>query len=173
MPQRVASWALIALFGGVLALALVCQAGYGPEGGSLENIPVHGTVLPEGRFTGNLTIASLAFHDDETLFVTGVLDGTVVDKAGAGTRVAAQPFHVPARLVDPGQTTDVILLEMASISIASLGWQVKLTRITLDIYAIYPDEDLLTGPPNRHPIAGERWSSFAVRRQPPRGNGER
>jgi hypothetical protein len=158
----------MALFGGVLALAPVCQPDYGLEGDSLENIPVQGTVLPEGNFTGHLTIASLAFHDDEAL-VTGVLDGTVVDKEGAGERVVVQPFRVPARLVDLGQTTDVILLEMASIPIASLGLQVKLAQITLDIYTISSDEDLLTGPPNRHPMTGGQWTSFAVRRQPPRG----
>lgn len=164
MQQRVTSWALIALFGGALALVPVCRAGREVEGKSLENIPVQGAVLHDGSFIGNVTIASLVFHEDDALFVTGVLGGTVVDKAGAGTRVVTQPFRVPAMLVDSGQTTDVIVLDMASISIDSLALQVKLTHITVDIYAIPSDGDLLTGPLNRLPMAGEQWTSSTVDR---------
>ena len=164
MQQRVTSWALMALFGGALAFVPVNQAGQEVEGNSLKNIPVQGTVCHDGSFVGNVTIASLVFYEDDTLFVTGVLGGTVIDKAGVSTRIATQPFRIPARLVDSGQTTAVIVLDMASICIDSLGLQVKLTYITVDIYAIPSDEDPLTVPLHRLPIAREQWTSSTVDR---------
>jgi hypothetical protein len=76
------------------------------------------------------------------LLLTGVLHGTATDRDGATTRVRRQAFTAPAVPMDDVQTTDVVLLKMAPITLASVGRQLTLDSIPLDIEAV-PDESLL------------------------------
>jgi hypothetical protein len=120
----------------VSALALAPWRGAAwPQETDLEPIPVQGRLSPDGRFDGTLMVAG-------RLVLTGVLDGTAIRRDGAKTPVRGQPFTVPAVPVDAERTTDVVLLKMAPIALASVGRQLTLAPVPLDIEAV-PDESIL------------------------------
>ncbi len=139
MYTRLTSCALIAVLVSAAALAPVSGAVLQVEEG-LENIPVQGPVSPEGSFAGTLTIEAFTFGEAGQLLLTGVLNGTVIQSPGAKTKLKHQTFTAPATLVDSDRTTDIVLLEIAPISLDRLGLQIRLAQITLDIDAI-SDED--------------------------------
>jgi hypothetical protein len=141
MHTRHTSYVLIAVV--VSALVLVPWRGAAlPPETDREPIPVHGRVSPDGRFEGTLTIRAVTMADAGQLLLTGVLHGTATQRTGAKTRVPRQPFTAPAVPVDAERTTDVVLLKMAPIALASVGRQLMLAPVPLDIEAI-PDESLL------------------------------
>jgi hypothetical protein len=113
-----------------------------PPAPDLESIPVHGQLSPDGRFEGTLTIQAVTMADAGQLLLTGVLRGTATQRTGAKTQVRRQPFTAPAVPVDTERTTDVVLLKMAPIVLASIGRQLTLAPVPLDIEAV-PDESLL------------------------------
>jgi hypothetical protein len=125
-----------------VVLALLSGAALSAEEG-LGNIPVQGPVSHDGSFVGRLTIAAFTFGETRQLLLTGVLNGTVTDTTGAKTKVQNQPFAAPATVTDSGRTTDVLFLDIEPISLDSLGLQIRLAQITLDIEAI-PREDILS-----------------------------
>jgi hypothetical protein len=89
-----------------------------------------------------LVVKTVTVADAGRLVLTGVLDGTVTRRDGAHTLVQGQPFTAPAVPVDTEQTMDVILVKMAPIALASVGRQLILAPVPLDIEAV-PDESLL------------------------------
>jgi hypothetical protein len=141
MTTRRTSYVLIAAVVSALMLAPWRGAALPPET-DLEAIPVHGRLSPDGRFVGTLTIETVTVPDAGHLLLTGVLDGTATQRTGAKTRVRRQPFTVPAVPVDAERTTDVVLVKMAPIALTSVGRQLTLAPVPLDIEAV-PDESLL------------------------------
>jgi hypothetical protein len=119
---------------------------------SLENIPVQGPVSPDGSFAGNLMIEAFTFGKAGQLLLTGVLNGTAIHSTGAKTKVKNQTFTAPATLVDSERTTDILLLDIAPISLDPLGLQIRLAQITLDIGAISREDNLLSR-------SGNSWKS--------------
>jgi hypothetical protein len=138
-PQ--ASCVVIAAVVSALLLAPGRGAALPPET-NLEPIPVEGWLSPDGRFKGTLMVKAITVADVGQLLLSGVLDGTATRRGGAKTRVRGQPFTAPAVPVDNVQTTDVVLVKMAPIALASLGQQLTLAPVPLDIEAV-PDERLL------------------------------
>jgi hypothetical protein len=141
MNARHTSYVLMAVVVSALVLA-PCRGAALPPESDLEPIPVQGPLSPEGRFEGTLTIQAVTVADAGQLLLTGVLHGTATQRHGATTRVRRQPFTASAVPVDTNRTTDVVLLKMAPIALASVGRQLTLAPVPLDIEAI-PDESLL------------------------------
>jgi len=141
MTTRHTSDILIAVVVSALALAPWRGAAWSQET-DLEPIPVHGRLSPDGRFDGTLMVKAVTVADAGRLVLTGVLDGTAIRRDGAKTLVRGQPFTVPAVPVDAERTTDVVLLKMAPIALASVGRQLTLAPVPLDIEAV-PDESRL------------------------------
>lgn len=131
--------ALIAVV--VSALALWPGAAWA-QATDLQPIPVEGTLAPDGRFVGTLTILDVTVADAGRLVLTGRLHGMATRRNGASTEVQRQTFTAPAVPVADARTTDVVLLQMAPIALAAGGRQLLLAPIPLDIEAV-PDEDLL------------------------------
>jgi hypothetical protein len=140
MTARRTSYLLIAAVVSALMLA-PCRGAALPPETDLEPIPVEGALSPDGRFVGTLTIESVTVADAGHLLLTGVLHGTATKRTGAKTQVRRQPFTTPAVPVDAEKTTDVVLLKMPPIALASVGRQLTLAPVPLDIEAI-PDEGL-------------------------------
>jgi hypothetical protein len=138
-PQ--ASCVVIAAVVSALLLAPGRGAALPPET-NLEPIPVEGWLSPDGRFKGTLMVKAITVADVGQLLLSGVLDGTATRRGGAKTRVRGQPFTAPAVPVDNVQTMDVVLVKMAPIALASVGQQLTLAPVLLDIEAV-PDERLL------------------------------
>jgi len=141
MTARRTSYLLIAAVVSALMLA-PCRGAALPPETDLEPIPVQGLLAPEGRFDGTLTIQAVTVADAGRLLLTGVLHGTATPRHGAKTQVRRQPFTALAVPVDTDRTTDVVLLKMAPIALASVGRQLTLAPVPLDIEAV-PDESLL------------------------------
>jgi hypothetical protein len=141
MNTRHASSVVIAAVVSALMLAPWRGAALPPET-ELEPIPVEGRLSPDGRFTGTLMVTAVTVADAGQLLLTGVLEGTVIRRDGAQTPVRGQPFTAPAVPVDAEQTMDVVLLKMAPIALASVGRQLTLAPVPVDIEAL-PDESLL------------------------------
>jgi hypothetical protein len=141
MNTRYASSVVIAAVVSALVLAPWRGAALPPET-NLDPIPVEGWLSPDGRFKGTLMVKAITMADAGQLLLSGVLDGTATRRGGAKTRVRGQPFTAPAVPVDNVQTMDVVLVKMAPIGLASVGRQLTLAPVPLDIEAV-PDESLL------------------------------
>jgi hypothetical protein len=141
MNTRRTSYVLIAVVVSSLVLAPWRGAAL-PLETDLDPIPVQGRLSPDGRFEGTLMVKDVIVADAGRLMLTGVLDGTVIRRDGAKTLVQGQPFTAPAVPVDTEQTMDVVLVKMAPIALASLGRQLTLAPVPLDIEAV-PDESVL------------------------------
>ena len=147
MNTRHTSYVLMA----VVVSALVLAPWHGtalPPATDLEPIPVQGRLSPDGRFEGTLTVKAVTVADAGQLLLTAVLRGTATQRTGAKSRVRGQPFTAPAVPVDTERTTDVVLLKMAPVALASVGRPLTLDPVPLDIEAV-PDEGRLfpTPPP--------------------------
>jgi hypothetical protein len=141
MKARRASYVLLVAVMSALVLAPWRGAAL-PRETELEPIPVQGRLSPDGRFDGTLTVKDVTVAGAGQLLLTGVLRGTAIQRTGAKTQVRGQPFTAPAVPVDAERTTDVVLLEMAPIALASVGRQLTLAPVPLNIEAV-PDENLL------------------------------
>jgi hypothetical protein len=141
MNTRHTSYVLVAVLVSALALAPWRGAAL-PPGTELEPIPVQGQLSPDGRFEGTLSVKAVTVAGAGQLVLTGVLDGTATQRTGAKTQVRRQPFTAPAVPVEAERTTDVVLLKMAPIALASIERQLTLAPVPLDIEAV-PDESLL------------------------------
>jgi hypothetical protein len=113
-----------------------------PPAPDLDPIPVQGRLSPDGRFEGTLTVQAVTVAEAGRLSLTGVLNGTVIRRDGAHTPVRGQPFTAPAVPVDTERTTDVVLLKLPPIALASVGRPLTLAPVPLAIDAV-PDESLL------------------------------
>ena len=113
-----------------------------PPAPDLDPISVQGRLSPEGRFDGTLVVKTVTVAEACRLILTGVLDGTVIRRDGANTLVQGQPFTALAGPVNAEQTMDVVPVKMAPIAIGSVGRQLTLAPVPLDIDAV-PDESVL------------------------------
>ena len=141
MNTRRTSYVLIAAVVSALMLA-PCRGAALPPATDLELIPVEGRLSPDGRFEGTLTVQAITVADAGHLLLTGVLHGTATHRTGTTTEVRRQLFTAPAVPVDSEQTMDVVLVKMAPIALASVGRQLTLAPVPLDIEAV-PEESLL------------------------------
>jgi len=123
---------LMAVAVSVIALAPVHGAARLDEVG-LELLPVQGAVLPSGDFVGTLRIVACTLDATGQLRLTGLLTGTAAHRTRGRIPVTQQPFTAPATLRDPGHTTDVVRLALAPIALDSVGVQIRLAPITVDI----------------------------------------
>jgi hypothetical protein len=130
--------ALIAVVMSVVALApwrgVALPADHG-----VEPVPVQGSLSPHRDFVGHLTITHVTVGDAGHLRLTGVLHGTATDRTGAASRVRQQTFTASATVMHSSRTTDVLLLQLAPMALASEQGQLMLAPVPLDIDAI-PDE---------------------------------
>jgi hypothetical protein len=142
MQTRLTLCVLIAVL--VSAVTLVPIPGAAQPGGEPPaHLRVQGRVSPAGSFVGDLTIVTLTAGDASQLLLTGVLNGTAIHRTGARTQVAQQAFTAPATLIDSSWTTDVVLLKIAPIALTSLGVQIRLAQISVDIYDLPSEGDVL------------------------------
>jgi len=143
MNARHTLYVLIAIVVSALMLAPGRGAALPPDM-NLEPIPVEveGALSPDGRFVGTLTIERVTVTDAGRLLLTGLLHGTATKRTGAPTAVRHQVFTAPAVPIKAEQTTDVVLIKMAPITLASVGRQLTLAPLPLDVEAV-PDESLL------------------------------
>ena len=141
MNTRYTSSVVIAAVVSALVLAPWRGTALPPES-ELDPIPVQGRLSPDGSFEGTLIVQAFTAADAGQLLLTGVLRGTATQRAGATTRVRGQPFTAPAVPVEAKRTTDVVLLKIAPIALASVGRPLTLAPVPLDIGAV-PDESLL------------------------------
>jgi len=116
----------------MIALAPMRGATRSNEAG-LELLPVHGAVLPSGDFIGTLQMVACTLDAVGQLRLTGLLTGTAAHRTRGRIQVTQQPFTAPATLRDPGRTTDVVRLVLAPIVLDSVGLQISLSPITVDI----------------------------------------
>jgi hypothetical protein len=91
----------------------------------------------------SLTIAHTTVEDAGRLRLTGVLHGAATDRAGAVIRVRQQPFTVPASVMPSDRTTDVLLLRLAPVALASVSGRLTLAPIPLDVDVIPDGGDML------------------------------
>jgi hypothetical protein len=123
---------LIVVVVGLVALAPLRGAAL-PDVDGLEPLPVQGVLVPKGSFAGTLQIVACTLDAAGQIRLTGVLNGMVSQHPGNRIPVTQYPFTVPATLRDPGRTTDVVLLALAPIALNSVGVQIKLSPITVEI----------------------------------------
>jgi hypothetical protein len=154
MNTRPTSYVLIAAVVSALVLAPWRGAAF-PPANDLAPIPVKGRLAPDGRFVGTLTVQAVTVVDAGQLLLTGVLHGTATQRTGAKTRVRRQPFTAPAVPVETDRTTDVVLLRMPPIALASVGRQLMLAPVPLDIEAV-PEEGLLFPAPPHEAVGHGR-----------------
>jgi hypothetical protein len=119
------------------AFVLLCAAspvpaaaqGQSPSQG--VSIPVVGTVVGGGTFTGALNITSFAVRDGQVVAL-GTVTGVATNAAGAATSV----LSTVAAPVNVAQTTCAILhLDLGPLFLDVLGLQVSLSQVILDIVA--------------------------------------
>jgi hypothetical protein len=123
---------LTAVVGSLVALAPL-QGAARPDVEGLDFLPVAGAVLPRGAFAGTLRIVACTLDAADQFRLTGVLHGIDTQRSGAKIPVTHWPFSMRATLRDPGQTTDVVLLALAPIALDSVGVQIKLSPIIVEI----------------------------------------
>jgi hypothetical protein len=92
-----------------------------PRDMAVDPIPVEGVLSPDGRFVGTLTLETVTVTDAGRLRLTGALHGTATRRTGATTRLPHQTFSALAVPIDAEQTTDVVLVKMAPMALASGG----------------------------------------------------
>lgn len=141
MNARRTSYMLIAALVSALALVPWHGAAWLQEA-DLHTIPVQGSFAPDGQFVGTLTVETVTMAGAGHLLLTGVLCGTATNRDGVTTPVQYQTFTASAIPSDDARTTDVVLLNMAPISLVAVGQQLTLAPIPLDIEVV-PDESLL------------------------------
>jgi hypothetical protein len=95
------------------------------------SIPVVGTVVGGGGFSGVLNITSFAVQNGQVVAI-GTVSGVVTNAAG----IATSAFSAVIVPVSVTQATCAILhLDLGPLSLDILGLQVNLSRIVLDITA--------------------------------------
>ena len=95
------------------------------------SIPVVGTVVGGGAFSGVLNITSFAVQNGQVVAV-GTVSGVVTNAAGIATS-AFSAFSVPVSVTQA--TCAILHLDLGPLSLDILGLQVHLNQIVLDISA--------------------------------------
>jgi hypothetical protein len=95
------------------------------------SVPVVGSVLGGGTFTGALNITSFAVQNGQVVAL-GTLSGVATNAAGAATSILTA-VTIPVSVAQA--TCDILHLDLGPLSLNVLGLQVDLSRIVLDITA--------------------------------------
>jgi hypothetical protein len=109
----------------------------------LTQMPVMGRLEHGGTFAGRLTVEELTVNDLGQLAATGVLAGTATPQSGNATPIPPRTVIVAASLLDLRGTCTTLVLDVEPIFLESLGQEVTLEPITLDMHAVPKDEHLL------------------------------
>jgi hypothetical protein len=130
----------ISILVGLLTLALLVPAGVAAQPNRtalVTDIPVTGELADGGTFEGLLTISDVALNQAGQLEVGGLLSGIAMPVVGDAVQITDQAFSVVADLTrgGPGNSCQILFLELGPIYLDLLGLQVDLSQITLDITA--------------------------------------
>jgi hypothetical protein len=98
---------------------------------SLSQIPVAGSVVGGGTFTGTFNLTRFATQNG-ALVAVGTLSGTLTTAAGQITSIV-QTISIPVTAATG--TCQILHLELGPLSLTLLGLNVDLSRIVLDITA--------------------------------------
>jgi hypothetical protein len=119
----------------VLALATMFAAPAAAQTntGTLQDIPVVGTIAGGGgSFTGELDITRFVVRNGQ-LFAIGTLTGTLTDAAGNVIGTVLRNVLLP--VTQANGTCEILHLELGPLTLDLLGLQVNLSKIVLDIDA--------------------------------------
>lgn len=95
------------------------------------SIPVAGTAVGGGAFSGVFTLTSFAVHDGQVVAL-GTMSGVLTNAAG----IVGSVFTTVALPAQVGAAScDILHLELGPVTLDLLGLQVDLSRIVLDITA--------------------------------------
>ena len=123
----------------------------------LTNVPVAGTLVGGGTFTGTMTATKITIDEaTRQLTLTGVLNGTAIKGTGEVVAVVNQTFSTPISLNRPGLATSSSLIQPAAqascgildlvlgpLHLDLLGLVVDLNQVILDITAVTGAGNLL------------------------------
>ena len=96
------------------------------------SIPVAGTAIGGGTFSGVFTLTSFAVQDGQVVAL-GTVSG-IVSNAGVVVGSALTTVAVPTHVLD-GSSCDILHLDVGPIALDVLGLKVDLSRVILDITA--------------------------------------
>lgn len=111
---------------------------------TMKKMPVTGRLADGGTFTGRLTVERLTVDDLDQLSATGVLTGTAITREGTTTKITQLAFNALAPLLDLRGTCTTLFLDLEPIFLDSLGQEVALVPVTLDLKAVAKEEHLLS-----------------------------
>jgi hypothetical protein len=116
------------VFSFVAALFAPIQAAAAP---TAPQLPVVGTVIGGGSFTGTFTLTRFATENDAVVAV-GTISGTITNAAGIVT-TGLQSVAIP--VTNAVGTCEILHLDLGPLALDLLGLQVDLSRVILDITA--------------------------------------
>ena len=117
----------------VLALSLLVPSAAHAQGqASPLSIPIVGTAIGGGTFSGVFTLASFAVQNGQVVAV-GTLSGVVTNAAGVVLGSILRTIALPVSITQA--TCDILHLDLGPLHLDLLGLQVDLSRIVLDITA--------------------------------------
>jgi hypothetical protein len=121
----------------------------------LTNVPVDGTLIGGGSFTGTITAKSIAVDPaTRQLTMTGVLNGTAIKASGEVVDVVNQTFTAPLSLNRPGATAGfvqpaaqaqcgILNLVLGPLHLDLLGLVIDLNQVVLNVFAQTGTSNLL------------------------------
>ena len=122
----------------------------------LTDVPVAGTLVGGGTFTGTLTATKITIDQaTRQLTLTGVLNGTAIKATGEVVAVVNQAFTTPVSLTRPGMAASSLIqpaaqascgildLVLGPLHLDLLGLVVDLNQVILDITAVTGAGNLL------------------------------
>ena len=110
---------------------------------TLKKMPVTGRLADGGTFAGRLTVERFTVDDIGQLSAIGVLTGTAITREGTTAKIPQLEFNALAPLLDLRGTCTTLFLDLEPIFLDSLGQEVALVPVTLDLKAVPKEEHLL------------------------------
>jgi hypothetical protein len=125
----------LALTLALLGLVVAAPAGAGAQTTNpLANIPIVGTLLGGGTFSGTLNITNFAVQNGE-LVAQGLLNGVLTDAAGVAHNITNVAVTLPVDLLQTTGSCTILHLVLGPLDLNLLGLMVHLDRVVLDITA--------------------------------------
>jgi hypothetical protein len=100
-----------------------------PDRTPTASLPVVGTVLTGGTFSGTLALTSFAVRNGQVVAL-GTVTGVITDSAGKATTVAQ---NVSAPVAVAQATCSILHLDLGPLALNVLGLHVDLSEVVLDI----------------------------------------